>query len=119
MPDTSAKKVRQLKKLLRQITSLQNRDEHDPALNAEEHIKIKRKPQLEADLAAAESQLLEERAAAGEPEPTSFAEMMAVADVPEEPPSSGGPRGRLAELRAGLVDEPEDCLLYTSPSPRD
>ena len=72
MPDTTAKKVRQLKKLLRQITSLQNRDEYDPELNAEEELKIKRKPQLEADLAAAESQLLEERAATGEPEPTSF-----------------------------------------------
>ena len=91
MPDlTLPKKVRQLKKLLRQITSLQNRDEDGPELNAEELQKIKRKPQLEADLAAAESQLLEERAAAGEPEPTSFAEMMApvaMADVPEELPS--------------------------------
>ena len=74
MPDlTLPKKVRQLKKLLRQITSLQNREDDGdgPELNAEEVQKIKRKPQLEADLAAAESQLLEERAAAGEPEPTS------------------------------------------------
>jgi hypothetical protein len=115
MPDlTLPKKVRQLKKLLRQITSLQNREDDGdgPELNAEEQNKIKRKPQLEADLAAAESQLLEERAAAGEPEPTSFAEMMApvaMADVPEELPSGGGPRGRLAELRAGLVDEPEEA----------